>query len=229
MLDAAPTAAEGGRQQRRHRRRRHSSSALKRHGTPEESTGQGRDGRGMAREKQQQRPQQELQQELQEQELRASDLARMRQVVARLRVATRELEAERAGRADDAQEAQARAAAGGVAEETAVAARKEAALLTRPACSSTAAALQDKRCFRQRPARVTAPGMGQDGGGGVAVAVAENEEEAAVLLRENASLRRRLFGLAAVEQLETRAAREGLLPLTGGRDPGGEMFSSAGT
>ena len=226
---AAVTEEEGHR--RRHRRRRHSVSALRRHGTSEEETIRdegggghghggrgGEDDRGVAREDQQRQQSRREQEQEQEQELRASDLARMREVVARLRVATRELEAERARRrVDQVHAAPTRAFAGGGVDEEIAAAAAAAAPILQDECE----------CSQQRPhlPRVMAPaGVGQ--GGAAAVTAAESEEEsAAVLLRENASLRRRLFGLAAVEELETRAVREGLLPLTGGGAPGGDLFS----
>lgn len=54
------------------------------------------------------------------------------------------------------------------------------------------------------------------------------EAEAAALIRENTSLRRKLNGLVALEELEGRAVRRGLLPLTGGGGilPEGDLFSS---
>lgn len=234
--EAEAAVTEGGRKQRRRRRRWHSSSALNRHGAPGEENvrrnrggregggggghGRGRrcrGGQGAITREDEQRPRQE------KQELRASDLARMREVVARLRFATRELEAERADRVG-AQVALARVttAAGGAEEE---AVEETDPLFTRRPvgdASTAAAVLQDERACSQRPARGMAPGVGRGGG----IAVVESEDEAAALLRENASLRRRLFGLAAVEELETRAVREGLLPLTGGGAPGADLFSS---
>eukprot|EP00903_Cladosiphon_okamuranus_P014984 g13868.t1 len=232
---AAATEGEGGRRRRRQRRR--SSSAFKRHGTLEDTVREGgrgggrRHGRGwqgrdddvgdVTNQESQQQPRRE------QQELRASDIARMRKVVARLRFATRELEAERARRRMDAQAAPARVVTVGLEqeEEEETAGMREALLSRRPASVATPAVLREECGCSQRPTRVMTPaGIGHDGG--VAAAVVESEKEAAVLLRENASLRRRLFGLAAVEELETRAVREGLLPLTGGGAPGGDLFSS---
>lgn len=111
-------------------------------------------------------------------ELRASDLARMREVVARLRIATFQLEAERAGRLDSTLPV--------TAEEGA------------PACP---------------PSVVAAGARGVAG-----------EAEADALVRENATLRRKLCGLVALEELEGRAVQKGLLPLTGGGEPGAEFF-----
>lgn len=115
-------------------------------------------------------------------ELRASDLARMREVVARLRIATFQLEAERAGRLD-----------GAVPVSTEEGGRGRG---------------------RVPPAPVVAPGAR-----GVA-----GEAEADALVRENTSLRRKLCGLVALEELEGRAVQKGLLPLTGGGEPGEEYF-----
>ncbi|CAM9929028.1 unnamed protein product [Ectocarpus fasciculatus] len=202
-----------GRQQddrRQRRRRRRSLSAagasgrVKRHGTQEEEGGVGSGtGRSRVRRKEQQ----------QQQQLRASDVARMRQVVERLRVATYELEAERAGRA----ETPARAG-----EET-------EASLPRPAqCSG---GVVHERGGTQQALPTMSPNVAGRGGGtpaaGAAVAAAvEREQEAAALVRENANLRRRLFGLVMLEELEGRAVREGLLPLTGGGGVAEDMFPS---
>lgn len=111
-------------------------------------------------------------------ELRASDLARMREVVARLRIATFQLEAERAGRLDS----------------------------TLPVTV-------------EEGARAIPPSAVAAGARGVA-----GEAEADALVRENASLRRKLCGLVALEELEGRAVKKGLLPLTGGGEPGAEFF-----
>lgn len=111
-------------------------------------------------------------------ELRASDLARMREVVARLRIATFQLEAERAGRLDS----------------------------TLPVTV-------------EEGARAFPPSAVAEGARGVA-----GEAEADALVRENASLRRKLRGLVALEELEGRAIKKGLLPLTGGGEPGAEFF-----
>lgn len=197
-----------GRQQddrRQRRRRRRSLSAagaagrVKRHGTQEEEGGVGSGtGRSRVRRKEQQ-----------QQQLRASDVARMRQVVERLRVATHELEAERAGRAETPDRA---------GEET-------EASLPRPAQRS--GGVVHERGGTQQPLPTMPPNVASRGGGTPAAAAAvEREQEAAALVRENANLRRRLFGLVMLEELEGRAVREGLLPLTGGGGVADDMFPS---
>ncbi|CBJ32614.1 expressed unknown protein [Ectocarpus siliculosus] len=208
--EEAQSPEVAGRQQgdrQRRRRRRHSSSAagtssrVKWHGTQEEEGG----GVGFGTRRSRVRRRQ------QQQQLRASDVARMRQVVERLRVATYELEAERAGRAD----APARAGEGA-----------EASL---PPPAKRSSGVVHERGVTQQPPPTMPPNVaGRDGGipMAAAAAAAEREQEAAALVRENANLRRRLFGLVMLEELEGRAVREGLLPLTGGGGVAEDMFPS---
>ncbi|CAN0197175.1 unnamed protein product [Ectocarpus sp. 4 AP-2014] len=207
--EAAQPPEVAGRQQddrqRRRRRRRSLSAAgttsrVKWHGTQEEEGGGV--GFGTRRSRVRRQPQQ--------QQLRASDVVRMRQVVERLRVATYELEAERAGRAD----IPARVGEGA-----------EASLP--PPATRNSGAVHERGGTQQPPPTMSPNVAGRGGGIPVAAAVAaEREQEAAALVRENANLRRRLFGLVMLEELEGRAVREGLLPLTGGGGVAEDMFPS---
>lgn len=176
------------------RRRRHSSSRCtsSSEARPEErgrggkrggSGGKRKDGGGEPKRRRSKRRQQ----------LRAGDLARMREVIARLRITTAELEAERAHRLDSP--------AVGVVERGAQQLPSDDAVYASGGADSSVA--------RQAGA--------EEGGGPSA--------EAVELQQENASLRRKLFGLMALEELEGRAVEKGLLPLTGGGVSGGDFFS----
>lgn len=154
-------------------------------------------------------------------QLRPNDLARMREVVARLRVATLELEAERVRRFVPGMQGGDRT--GGQLPCT-----------SNPVATATVG-------FNNLGG-ATYPGVGGRWVGGDAGAApkrdggrvvsgedlcerrATAEAEASSLLRENASLRKKLRGLVALEELEGRAVRSGLLPLTGGGIGGGDLF-----
>ena len=190
-----PRELAGQRAEKAHRRRRrqsstrYTSSSEARHwelgwvGKREGSGGERKNGGGEPKTRRSKRRQQ----------LRASDLTRMRKVIARLRTTTAELEAERAHRLD--------APAAGVAER--------GSLL--PSDKELYASGADSSMSRQ--AR---------GGEGVPTAVGA---EAAALQQENSNLRRKLFGLMALEELEGKAVQKGLLPLTAGGVLGGDLFS----
>lgn len=185
----------GQRVRKEHRRRRHHPSS--RHtsssearpedrgqaGKREGSGGDRKDGGGEPKRRRSKRRQQ----------LRASDLTRMREVIARLRITTAELEAERAHRLD--------ATAAGAMERGAHV----------PSDNAVYASDDDSLMARQA--------------GGEGAGPSEEGAEAAALQRENANLRRKLFGLMALEELEGRAVEKGLLPLTGGGVSGGDFFS----
>ncbi|CAM9306981.1 unnamed protein product, partial [Sphacelaria rigidula] len=138
-------------------------------------------------------------------ELRASDLARMREVVAQLRIATAQLEAERCRRPASAPEQ-------GHGQEwerhlppLAGASKERCRTISPPR------GLHDGGRGSALPTESSAAGTDGVCGGRAAA-----EAEAAALIRENASLRKKLNGLVALEKLEGRAVRRGLLPLSGG-------------
>lgn len=163
-------------------------------------------------------------------ELRASDLARMREVVAQLRIATAQLEAERCRRPASAPEQYRVVRERSGYRERGHGQKWERHLPPLPGASK-------ERCRTISPPR----GL-HDGGRGSALPTessaagkdgvcggrAAAEAEAAALIRENASLRKKLNGLVALEKLEGRAVRRGLLPLSGGGGvvPEGDFFSS---
>lgn len=177
-------------------------------------------------------------------ELRASELARMREDVGKLRTATGQLEAKRARRSSRPM-AQAQGGGGvqrggrghlfqpggvvGVDMAGAVAAG-EGGFRGGLRVSSAQRAPEgrswsDQNVYDYGGGRVSAT---VGGGSMVCDGRAAAEAEAAVLMRANASLRKKLNGLVALEELEGRAIRRGLLPLTGqeGLLPGGDFFPS---
>lgn len=185
----------GQRVRKEHRRRRHHPSSRRtsssearpedrgQAGKREGSGGDRKDGGGEPKRRRSKRRQQ----------LRASDLTRMREVIARLRITTAELEAERAHRLG--------ATAAGAMERGAHV----------PSDNAVYASDDDSSMARQA--------------GGEGAGPSEEGAEAVALQRENANLRRKLFGLMALEELEGRAVEKGLLPLTGGGVTGGDFFS----
>ena len=176
------------------RRRRHSSSRCTSSSEARpEKRGQGGKREGIGLERKAGGGEPKRRRSKRRQQLRASDLTRMREVIARLRITTAELEAERAHRLD--------VPSAGVME-------REAHF---PSVNAVYASGDDSILARQ---------AGGDGGG-----PSEEGAEAAVLQRENANLRRKLFGLMALEELEGRAVEKGLLPLTGGGVSGADFFS----
>lgn len=162
-------------------------------------------------------------------ELRASDLARMREVVAQLRIATAQLEAERCRRPASAPE-QYRI----VGKGSGYRGREEGQEWERHLPPLAGAGTE--RCRTTSPRGVHCGGRGSAvrtessvaGTDGVCGGRAAAEAEAAALMRENASLRKKLNGLVALEKLEGRAVRRGLLPLSGGGGilPEGDLFPS---
>lgn len=151
------------------------------------------------------------QQPRQKHQLRASDLTRMREVVSRLRIATAQLEAERADRAG-------RVDAVGDRRDSEVQVNHDGRMPLLPLGVAAGGGVS------RAPAAVDAlAGVHKRG-----AVDAERRESvsAAALLKENATLRRRLCGLMALEELEGKAVQRGLLPLTGGGISGGDFFTS---
>lgn len=182
-----------GRKEHRRRRRHSSSRCTSSSEARPEERGQGGEREGSDGERKDGGGEPKRRRSKRRQQLRASDLTRMREVIARLRITTAELEAERAHRLD--------APSAGVMERGAHS----------PSVNAVYAGGDDSSMSRQ---------VGGEGRG-----PSEEGVEAAALQRENANLRRKLFGLMALEELEGRAVEKGLLPLTGGGVSGGDFFS----